>query len=193
MSLDAIIAKIASDADARVAEIQSAAKAKNAEILAEVEKRAHALEARIREAGEREAAGTRERVVSMAALNARKAVLAAKQELLDEAFAAAADELETLKKDAWRAVFKYLVADTDLKGPYEVITSKREAAFLDDAFLKGFTPKLSVSNQTREQGGGFVLRGGKTELNFTFRALTRSLRPFLEKELLGILGFEELR
>ena len=190
MSLDAIIARIKSDADARLAEIESASKAKIAEILAEAEKRARAVEARIREAGEREAAGTRERVISMAELNARKAVLAAKQELLDEAFAAAVEELESLKKDAWRAVFKHLVAGADLKGPYEVIASKREAAFLDDAFLKGFGPKLSVSKKTRELGGGFVLRGGKTELNFTFPALTRSLRPLLEKELLGILGIE---
>ena len=190
MSQDAIIARIASDADARVAEIQAAAKAKIAEILAEAEKRAGALEARIREAGEREAVGTRERVISMAELSARKALLAAKQELLDEVFAAAVEELGSLKKDVWRAVFKHLVSGADLKGTYEVITSKREAAFLDDAFLEGVGPKLSVSKETREQGGGFVLRGGKTELNFTFPALTRSLRPLLEKELLGILGIE---
>jgi V/A-type H+-transporting ATPase subunit E len=190
LSLDAIIARIASDADARVAEIESAAKAKIAEITAEAEKRARAVETRIREAGGREASGTRERVVSMAELSARKAVLAAKQELLDEAFAAAVEELESLKKDAWRAVFKHLVAGANLKGSYEVIASKREAAFLDDAFLKDLGPKLSVSKEKRELGGGFVLRGGKTELNFTFGALTRSLRPLLEKELLAILGIE---
>ncbi|OGD78601.1 MAG: hypothetical protein A2Y64_06585 [Candidatus Coatesbacteria bacterium RBG_13_66_14] len=190
MSLDAIIARIASDADARVAEIEAAAKAKTAEILAEAEKRAGAVEARIREAGVREAAGTRERVIAMAELSARKALLAAKQELLDEAFATAVEELGALEKDAWRAVFKHLVAGAGLKGSYEVIASKREAAFLDDVFLKGFGPKLSVSKETREPGGGFVLRGGKTELNFTFPALTRSLRPLLEKELLGRLGIE---
>ena len=188
MSLDAIIAKITSDADARVAEIESASKAKAAEILAEAEKRARAVEARIRETGEREAAGTRARVVSMAELGARKSLLGAKQELLDEAFAAADGELGSLKKDAWRAVFKHLV--TGAEGSYEVIASKREAAFLDDAFLKGFKSELSVSKITREQGGGFILRRGRTELNFTFPALTRSLRPLLEKELLGILGIE---
>lgn len=190
MSLDAIIARIKKDTDARVSEVESAAKAKIAEITAEAEKRIQTLEARIRESGEKEAAAARERVVSMAELSARKSVLAAKQGLLDEAFAAAVEELGALKKDAWRAVFKRLVAGADLKGSYEVITSKREAAFLDDAFLEGVGPKLSVSKETREQGGGFVLRGGKTELNFTFPALTRSLRPLLEKELLGILGIE---
>jgi len=191
LSLEAIIARIKSDGDARVAEIESASKAKTAEILAESEKRARAVEARIRETGEHEAAGTRARVVSMAELNARKSLLGAKQELLDEAFAAADGELGSLKKDAWRAVFNHLVADADLKGSYEVITSKREAAFLDDAFLKSFSgPKLALTKETREQGGGFVLRGGRTELNFTFPALTRSLRPLLEKELLGILGIE---
>jgi V/A-type H+-transporting ATPase subunit E len=188
LSLDAIIARIREDGDARAADIASASKAKAAEILAEAEKRARALEARIREAGEREAAGARARVVSMAELNARKSLLAAKQELLDEAITAADGELGALKKDAWRAVFKHLVAGVE--GAYEVVTSKREAAFLDDAFLKGFRARLSAAKKTRESGGGFVLRGGKTELNFTFAALTRSLRPLLEKELLGILGIE---
>jgi V/A-type H+-transporting ATPase subunit E len=192
LSLDAIIARIKRDADSRVAEVESAAKAKIAEIFSEAEKRAEALETRIQEAGEREAEAARARVISMAELGARKALLAAKQELLDETFTAAAGELGDLNKDDWRAVFKRLISEAGLKGSYEVVTSKREAAFLDDAFLKGVKgPKLTLAEETREQGGGFVLRGGRTELNFTFAALTRSLRPLLEKELLAVLGVEE--
>ncbi|MCK4594982.1 hypothetical protein KAU45_10805 [bacterium] len=191
MSLDAIIARIASDAEARVTEIEAAAKTEVDGILAEAEKRAQAAEKRIREAGKREAQSARERVISMAELNARKRVLQAKQELLDEVFAAATEELASLKKAAWRKVFKHLLTGANLDGAYEVITSKREVKFLDEAFLKGVKkPKLKLSNETRELGGGFILRGGKTELNFAFSALTRTLRPRLERELLGVLGIE---
>jgi V/A-type H+-transporting ATPase subunit E len=192
VSLEAIIAKINTDAEARAAEIEAAAKVERDGILAEAEKRARALEKRVLTAGEREAELTRERVVSLAELNARKLLLAAKQELLDRAFVEANEELASLTRDVWRKVFKRLVTGAGLTGAYEVITSKREAEFLDDKFLKGVEgPKLTVSKERREHGGGFVLRGGRTELNFTFPALTRALRPSLEKELLGVLGIEE--
>jgi len=191
LSLEAIIAKIAGDAEARAAEIESAARAKAAEILAEAEKRARNAEERILKAGEREAEATGERLTSQAELGARKAALAARQQLLDEVFAAALEELTKLEKDSWRKVFRHLVSQTRLEGRYEVITSRREAAFLDDGFLKSVKgPELVPAGETREPGGGFVLRQGKTELNFTFPALTRSLRPRLERELLGLLGIE---
>ncbi len=191
MSLEAIIAKIKSDAQARVAEIEAAAKTEVEGILAEAEKLAQAAEKRIREAGEHEAESARLRVISMAELNARKRVLQAKQDLLDEVFAGAAEELGALNKKDWRSVFARLVANADLDGAYEVITSKREVEFLDEAFLKGVKkPKLKLSKETRELNGGFILRGPKAELNFTFSRLCRSLRPRLERELLGVLGIE---
>jgi V/A-type H+-transporting ATPase subunit E len=127
----------------------------------------------------------------MAELDARKRLLQAKQELLDEVFAAAVEELGSLKKDDWRSVFQHLVANADLAGDYEVITSKREVKFLDEAFLKGFKkPKLKLSKETRELGEGFIFRESKAELNFAFSTLTQTLRPRLERELLGVLGIK---
>lgn len=191
MSLEAIIAKIKSDAEARVAEIKAATKSEADRITADGEKRSQAIAKRINEMGGHEAESARERVISMAELDARKRLLQAKQELLDEAFAAAVEELDSLNKDDWRSVFQHLVTYADLAGDYEVITSKREVKFLDEAFLRGFTkPKLKLSKETRELGGGFILHQSKAELNFAFSTLTHTLRPRLERELLGVLGIE---
>ena len=128
----------------------------------------------------------------MAKLEVRKQRLELKQRLLDEVFRGVVEELREMGKGEYRDLLRSLVLGSDLDGEFEVVTSAAEAAHLDDAFLGSIAkPKLSLADECRELGGGFILRRGRREFNFTFAALTRSLRRNMEKRLLEVLGLDE--
>ncbi len=191
MGLEAIIDKIESDAAARIAEIEGRAAEQEREILERSRREAERRSEEILEQGRRRAELVKEQVDDMARLEIRKQRLELKQHLLDEVFRDAVDELRQLSGEDYRDLVRSLVENSGLGGEYELVTSAAEAEHLDEAFLDSFEePKLRPAGEHRELGGGFILRRGRREFNFTFTALTRSLRRELEKRLLEVLGLD---
>jgi V/A-type H+-transporting ATPase subunit E len=191
MGLEAIIDKIESDAAARIAEIEARAAEQEREILERSRREAERRSEEILERGRRRAELVKEQVDDMARLEIRKRRLELKQRLLDEVFRDAVAELRKLNGDDYRGLVRALIESSGLSGEYELVTSAAEAEHLDEAFLDSFEePKLSPAGEHRELSGGFILRRGRREFNFTFTALTRSLRRELEKRLLEVLGLD---
>ncbi len=188
MSLDAIIAKINADADERISKIEAKAQDEIDAVNASISKKLDGTVERIEQQGEDKAARTGERLVSLAELAARKGLLAARQQVLDKLFEDANAELAVLDKVKYQQVFGSLLSGSGLSGSFEVITSASEAKWLTKKLLSSTKDmELTLSTEHRDLGGGFVLRHGRTELNFTFSALARSVRPELERELLTAL------
>jgi V/A-type H+-transporting ATPase subunit E len=188
MSLDAIIAKINADADERIDEIKAQAQGEIDALNADISKKLGGTVERIESSGKDKAARTEERLVSLAELASRKRMLAARQQILDKLFEEANAEMSALKKSDYQRAFSSLLGGAELSGSFEVVTSKREATWLTKKLLSSIKGvELSLSEENKDYGGGFVLRHGRTELNFSFSALARSARPDLERELLTAL------
>jgi len=188
MSLDAIIAKINADADERVAKIEAQAQGEIDAFDADISKKLGGTVERIEQRGKDKAARTEERLVSLAELASRKGLLAARQQVLDKLFEEANAEMAALEKSDYQKAFGSLLSGAGLSGSFEVLTSEREAKWLTKKLLSSVKGvELSLSEENKDFGGGFVLRHGRTELNFTFSALARSVRPELERELLTAL------
>ncbi len=188
MSLDAIIAKINADADERIDEIKAQAQGEIDALNADISKKLGGTVERIESLGKDKAARTEERLVSLAELASRKRMLAARQQILDKLFEEANAEMSALKKSDYQHAFSSLLSGAELSGSFEVVTSNREAAWLTKKLLSSIKGvELSLSEENKDYGGGFVLRHGRTELNFSFSALARSARPDLELELLTAL------
>jgi len=192
MSLDAIIAKINADADERISKIEAKAQDEIDALNASISKKLDGTVERIEQQGKDKAARTEERLVSLAELAARKGLLAARQQVLDKLFEDANSELAALSKSDYQQVFGSLLSGSGLSGSFEVVTSKSEAAWLTKKLLSSIKGvELTLAKENKDFGGGFVLSHGRTELNFTFSALARSVRPEMELELLTALKIAE--
>ena len=121
-----------------------------------------------------------DRLQRMAELDARKALLAEKRRVLDEAFALALEKMRKMpaaraKEFALRTLLESAQGD-------ETVAADKDSAWLDDAFIaeankalaaSGREGKLTLSNEKKGLGGGFLLarRRHGSELFLPGRAL----------------------
>ena len=108
------------------------------------------------------------------------AVLAAKQQLIDEAFAGAAQRLSSLPQAEYIDLLAALAAENG-SGDEELLLSAKDREAVGPAVVKAANARKAgaafrLSEETRETGGGLVLRRGRVELNCSFTEKLRQLR-----------------
>lgn len=124
--IEKIIGRIASDAEREAEQILNDARAQAEKISQEYQTRAHQQAQRILEQGNRQAAAAEERMVSAAKLEARKAQLAVKQELVEKAFQRALELLDELPEATYTELLACLAAQAAATGQEEVLLSPRD-------------------------------------------------------------------
>lgn len=194
--IEKITGRILEDAQAEVNEILSKAEAEAASIKAKYERQAK-LESDILLRHGKERADERERnLAGTAALEARKATLAAKQKVVDKAFALAEKKLLDLPQKDYAALLASLAASSSHSGTEEIILSQKDRDELGAEVLKeanallsnaGKVAKLSLSKETRPTGGGLLLKDGKIETNCTFDTLLRLVRSDISGDVAAVL------
>ena len=196
MSLEKILERIQQDAQREVDKIKGRASAAADEILKKAQSEAEALKAQALEDATNEAKQRGERIVATASLDLRKALLAEKQKAIDEAFQAAMDALAGMEDAEYRKTIKNMILPNVQTGDEEIILSERDKARLGDNFAQeinrqlaesGKKGNLTISQDTYNMVGGFVLRRGQVELNSSFESLFKSSRGDLESEVAKIL------
>ncbi len=121
----------------------------------------------------------------------RQRVLAAKQEVIDVAFSRAAEALQQLPVQQYISLLAALAAQNGA-GDEELILSAadRQAvgqAVVDAANAQKPGAAFRLSDETRETGGGLILRRGKVELNCGFAEKLRLLRQSQSSAVAGLL------
>ncbi|MDR1735881.1 MAG: hypothetical protein LBR85_03310 [Oscillospiraceae bacterium] len=148
--------------------------------------------------GETAAADRYERLVGMAETEARKKLLAVKQELIEEAFSRVTDALAAQSEEEKVAFLSALAAEGAVSGSEElVLTPADHTRFgkkvLENALAalkKAGKPaelRLSSSPRALEGGGGIVLRDGDIEINCSYGALVSAVKDDLTPEIAKIL------
>ena len=94
--LEKITARISADADAEIQAIRDKAQAQAEELLAQARAQAEKEKGELLARGRRSAEERKARLISAAQMEGRKMSLAAKQEVLDEAFRQALEEMLSL-------------------------------------------------------------------------------------------------
>lgn len=144
-----------------------------------------------------EALALDDRMRRMALLDARKAMLAVKREVLDEAFTSALKKMEAMSDEQARAFGLALLLEA-AHGD-ETLETGDAIAWCDQSFVDeanaalqavGRLGTITLSSQTRRVSSGFVLIRGGMEINCSFAAALESRRTDLEAEVAGLL-FEE--
>lgn len=178
--LDKIIARM--EADTRVeCDALAANAAGNADaILRDYQAQADAVARDSAQRTETQAAEHLEHLNGSSQLVCRQRVLAAKQQLIDEAFARTAQALTALPQADYIDLLASLAAENG-SGDEELLLSKTDrdavgAAVVETANAKKPGAAFRLSEETRDTGGGLVLRRGRVELNCSFTEKLRQLR-----------------
>lgn len=183
--LEKITQRITGDAREKAAELEAQAKAQAAEIVAGYQERADALLAEERAKAEAAAAQITQRAEAAGALEGRKWVLASKQQLVEDTFALALDKLCALPKEEYTALLAKLLAQAGERDG-EVIFNQADRAQVGKAAVTAANEaikggRLTLSEETRDIKGGFILKCGPVELNCALETLVEQ-----EKEAMSV-------
>ena len=222
--IEKITAKIAQDAQAEIGRLMAETDGKAQSILASAQAQAQEEANDIVEKG-RAAAGERlERLSSAAQMERRKLELAAKQEVLGEAFNLALEKLCTLPEQEYIALLTKLALEASTSGKEQIIFSQKDRArvgkqvvmAVNNALVKERAPGLpeevvkskvgalvdklvhnttavvtgtglTLSEETRDIRGGFIMVDGDVEINCAFETLVRLQREQMEKKVADAL------
>ena len=196
------IEKITGQIDADVQkEIDAAldqARAQAQEIEARYTSQAEAQAEAIRHKGEQDAALRQERLVDVAKLEARKTLLAAKQDMVGQAFDLALKKLLELPDQEYIALLAKLAVAASRTGREQVIFSQKDRSrygkqavtMANEMLAKKAGPRaaesagmLTLAEEARPMAGGLILRDGRVETNCSFEVLIHLQRDALSAEV----------
>ncbi len=193
--IEKIVARIEADTKAEIDAINAEADAQCAAIQAEFEaKAAEAYEKRMAK-GKADCAIRAQRLGATADMEARKSILAFKQEMVSEAFAKAVEAIANLPEEEYIAFLAEQAAAASSNGYEELIFSERDraageaAAKRANAILKekGREAHLTVSAESALIPGGLILKQGDIEVNCAADTLVQLYRNRLASQVAGIL------
>ena len=178
--LEKIVARMEADTQAACDALAASAAENAAAILRDCQAQADAAAQDSAQRAAAQAAEHLEHLNGSSQLACRQRVLAAKQQLIDEAFARAAQALAALPQAEYVDLLAALAAENG-SGDEELLLSAHDretvgAAVVDAANAKRPGTAFRLSDETRDTGGGLVLRRDRVELNCSFTEKLRQLR-----------------
>ena len=190
--IEKIIDRISGDAQAEIDAILDEARAEAAQITAKYEAQAKEEADEILKRGSAAAAEREERLASMAQMEGRKAELAAKQEIIEEAFELALKKLLELPEEQYTALLADLAVRASVTGKETLIFSAADRdrvgkKVVDAANKKLTAGALTLGEGTRSIKGGFVLSDGAVEVNCSFDTLVRLQKAEITGEVTRVL------
>ena len=192
--IEKILQRLDAETQTEVDAILAEAGRQAAEAEAKAKEEAERLSAELDSRGDKDAAEREERLVSVAQMEARQKVLAAKQEMMEEAFSGALDKLCKAPDAEYAALCAALLvkAAPDGKGEAVFAEDRQEAGRLAveqaNKLLGGGALKLSA--EKRPVKGGFILLSGSVEVNCSFETLVRLQRTEAAGEVAALLFAE---
>ncbi len=188
-----IIAHIRSDAQAQCDAILAAAQEQCDAIGKDfAAQAAEAYAERIR-AGVKSCADEGESAARLGRMEAKKALLAIKQEMISRSFDEAAKKLASLPEADYVALLAKLAANASVTGEEEIVLNAADRARVGEAVVTaaneklGEKGKLRLSESTGEFDGGLILRRGNIEVNCTTALLVELCRGELSAAIAGVL------
>lgn len=190
--IEKIIDRISGDAQAEIDAVLAQARDEAAQITAKYEAQARAEADEILKRGAAAAAEREERLASMAQMEGRKAELAAKQEVIEEAFALALSKLQALPEDKYVELLAGLAAKASATGKEKLIFSAKDRDTVGKKVVDAASALVAggafvLSDETRAINGGFVLSDGAVEVNCSFETLVRLQKAEITGEVSRVL------
>lgn len=194
--IEKIISHIEAESDAECRAILDEASKKCEELRAQYEKAALDEYNKIISKGAKDAEIHLERLGHIAVLEAKKRVLATKQELLSEAFKRAAARLAGFCEDDYVALLVRLAAEASRTGSEQIVLNANDRARIGNTVCEkanetlkaqGRPAKLELSGNTRDMRGGLILESGDIEANCSIDTLIKQYKNYLSPKAAAVL------
>ena len=192
--IEKITGRIEADAQEQAKAIAAEAEARCAEIRADYDKQAqdqYWARVRVKACEDRV-----QRMGRLAEMEARKSVLALKQEMVDAAFAAALDKICTMPQADYVAYLAKLAAQAATTGTETLVFNAKDQAACGQAVVdaanallaqQGKPGRLTMSQATRDLRAGFVLQQGDIEVNCAVETIAELCRSDLAAQVAEVL------
>lgn len=187
MSIEKITSKIVSDAESKAKVTLDEAKAECDAILARADERAEQTLKEAQEQGQKEKEKLISRRKAVADIDGRKIILEEKQKLITECFDRAIEQIASMGKEEYVAFLVGLVKKTgETEG--ELILNERDAASVGTDLINVLSmelagSKITLSKETKNIRGGFLLKNGSIYINGTVEALVEEAKEDLVGEV----------
>ena len=186
--LEKITARISADADAEIHAIRDKAQAQAEELLAQARAQAEKEKGELLARGRRSAEERKARLISAAQMEGRKMSLAAKQEVLDEAFRQALEEMCSLPEEQYIQLLARLAVQASSTGREQLIFSPMDRTRIgkavvmaaNDALVKQVAPELPDAITDSKVGAflGKVVNSAAAQITGTgLLTLSEETRP----------------
>ena len=188
-----IIAHIQSDAQAQCDAVLAAAQKQCDAIREDFAKQASEAYAERIRAGVKSCADEGESAARLGRMEAKKTLLAVKQEMISRSFDKAAQMLVSLPEEQYVALLAKLAAAAAVTGDEEIVLNAADRARVGEAVVKaaneklGEKGKLRLSEATGAFDGGLILRRGNIEVNCTTALLVELCRGEMSAAIAGVL------
>lgn len=191
-----IIAHIQADGDAEIKKILDAASLQAEQIRAESFKQALSGYEKLVQDGKSQCEDILSGSRRIAQMEAKKSVLALKQDMISRAFDAAVGKIIGMPRAEYTQFLARMAAQASSNGQEEIVLNASDKAEIGKAVCKaanerlaskGMLGKLTLSEDTADISGGVIVRFGGIETNCSVDALVRQSRAGLSTEVAAVL------
>lgn len=193
---DRIVQRILAGARSRAEAIVSEANEQAARTIARAEKTAADQQKRVFKQTGLQVEEQKRRILGAAQLEARKNMLQAKQDIIEDVFKRALHELSDMDQESYFQLLSRMILAAAEKGDETVILSLRDKERVPAGFWEEINRQLQnagqkgalvLAEETRDIPGGAVLQAGGVEINSSFSALLEMYREELEPAVAALL------
>ncbi|NCB51740.1 MAG: hypothetical protein EOM54_07665 [Clostridia bacterium] len=194
--IEKITARINADAEEEIREIRAESEKRCAEIKAANERKAEAEYWKIVQDGAKEIEDRASRMDRTARLEAKKMILAIKQQMVSRAFDIARDKIVDLPEQDYVGFLARQASDAAITGQEELILNEKDRRIYGGKVVKaanemlsnrGVEACLTLSGMTRQIYGGLILKQGDIEVNCTVETMLDLSRGELAAQVAEVL------
>lgn len=191
--------KIIADANNRAQSVIVDAREQADAILQEARSKIEQQEQEMLARAKKEAKERYEKLIAVGKTEIKIRILTQKQDILDEAFNCALDSIVNLPPDEYIGLLVKLATELIKKGDEEIILSSKDKARIGAQFVDLLNksvstriqkPNITLSDETKEMAGGFILRSGNVEVNYSIGDVLNAKRDEIELEVAKTLFSE---
>lgn len=188
--------KILRDAEAEARKLLEEGEAEAGSIRGEAKAEADEIASGYRARAKADAEEHIRRQTSLRELEARKAILAEKGRLIEGVFEKVLEGVREKDRAGGYRFTRDLLMKAIETGSEEIIVAPDDRKAIKGSFIDSLNAELvkagkkgeiTLSDETRNIRGGFILRRGRVEINSRFDTLLTMLRDDVETEVAGIL------
>jgi V/A-type H+-transporting ATPase subunit E len=190
MEAEQVVEKILADAKTEAEKIQNQAQEKEAVEQAGYDEQLDGYRKQTEILSQKAAENKKLHLLAAARMQNARDLLAEKRKILDEVFTQARGQLLNLPDDQYRQLITNLMLKAVETGDEEVIIDKNEKRIdqqlinqVNEQLPSGGKGNLTLSEERKDLGGGFILKHGKIKNNASLEVLLTQARRELEIEL----------